>query len=1329
MKILRVSAKNITTFDSFELDFRAEPLRSCGLFAITGPTGSGKSSLLDAICLSLYGRTPRYSNHGGIKIGRPEDHDKSRLLANDPRALMSYGAGFIETEVDFTRDHQRFFRARWYTQRSRKKPEGTFQNVSQELYEILPSITERINPVEERGFSEQEVDEGAIQLKLIEGTKVTEVRRRIEETIGLKYEEFCRTVFLAQGEFDAFLKREEERSKLLELITGDQLYSKISHIAQERLRAAEEQLSQLREDIDQDLLEEEDLQETQGELESAQRELNRLRDEQRLSQTAEVLISQIEDEMNRHQALLEEMMLTQSQQGRTADEGIDLTDEIKRLYEFKSLLNTAVERLQLQRETELLRGELSNLDKEEERLEEHEINIQRALHKLGEALDRQSEERAQQQIKRSELAHCEDKVKQREQRVLSLEADLDTIDHERLSLQEDITELEANINRLHLQSEEHLSRVVTQSAYQRLVAHQDRWKELFITLHKLSQEESQKSQLLNEARQQYQHTVERLKDLDHDWEAVEHRRKMIHNQVGQINAHSTEQDLLDKRNGLATQEDNRSLIKRAQNIMSSVQSQLARVISIKERRNTHQLTLAESRSNFSELIIDIRLVEARLQELEQSLSKSDIERILAPLREELIEGNPCPLCGSSVHDSQHLQSMKSDNEGLKSRVENLKAERDALETQRVTLQNIIGGGEQTLVIIEDQYQVEQQSCEDQLDEWRELSSEENWREISQQRETLHRHHRLVLEDLLPASDQINEALINQLIQDLTDLEGESLRDSESLNQVIAEMIHDQKRLQGLYEELNQEEIRIAQFEEERFKLEQDLQVMNDNGHILNEALTALEVQKSEVISHLESFAPDSITSTVTADLLTLQEHWRQLCQDWRDQALAQSKRTEDVTDKERSLERSQKQIRDQGQKRSDLNIALQEVKTELIQHQREYEDLRALVDQSSEYEEEIQKNYAEQKRQQATIEELRAKRGEGHIKRGELKGRLDTMSKESHQLTEEYEGKRAKVDLLDGEVADYLALWQTLDIEKITAEIERRSELEGSTAELRRQVILAEESITARRQQLGEKYRSRLQVLVREGREVSPFDEEDRSALTQTAREVRLELKGLNGEVERVLLIESRSKEVLKKHRQAVKRQGQESEEVQSAIAQTNRLRTMAKVLGGSGRYGGFNAFAQRFTLEIIIEHANHYLKQLMSRYKLEMIEDDKKPLNFQVIDQDLGDEVRSVNSLSGGESFLISLALALGLSSTSSQNTNIESLFIDEGFGTLDPESLDMAINMLDNLQVHGIKIGIISHVDGIAERVGTQVSVNRTGAGKSKVKVSQNFETALYL
>ena len=104
-----------------------------------------------------------------------------------------------------------------------------------------------------------------------------------------------------------------------------------------------------------------------------------------------------------------------------------------------------------------------------------------------------------------------------------------------------------------------------------------------------------------------------------------------------------------------------------------------------------------------------------------------------------------------------------------------------------------------------------------------------------------------------------------------------------------------------------------------------------------------------------------------------------------------------------------------------------------------------------------------------------------------------------------------------------------------------------------------------------------------------------------------------------------------------------------------------------------------------------------------------------------MGDEIRSVHNMSGGESFLISLALAMGLSSLSSRDVKVESLFIDEGFGTLDPDSLESVFSMLDNLQASGRQIGVISHVGGISERVGVELQVTPLGGGRSTVKVRE--------
>lgn len=156
--------------------------------------------------------------------------------------------------------------------------------------------------------------------------------------------------------------------------------------------------------------------------------------------------------------------------------------------------------------------------------------------------------------------------------------------------------------------------------------------------------------------------------------------------------------------------------------------------------------------------------------------------------------------------------------------------------------------------------------------------------------------------------------------------------------------------------------------------------------------------------------------------------------------------------------------------------------------------------------------------------------------------------------------------------------------------------------------------------------------------------------------------------------------------------------------------------LAGSADGAKFRRIAQGYTLDVLLSYANVQLRELTRRYRLERVPDT---LALQVIDQDMCDEIRTVHSLSGGESFLVSLALALGLSSLSSNRMKVESLFIDEGFGSLDAETLRMAMDALESLRTQGRKIGVISHVQEMTERIPVQIRVNRAGNGRSYIEV----------
>ena len=174
-------------------------------------------------------------------------------------------------------------------------------------------------------------------------------------------------------------------------------------------------------------------------------------------------------------------------------------------------------------------------------------------------------------------------------------------------------------------------------------------------------------------------------------------------------------------------------------------------------------------------------------------------------------------------------------------------------------------------------------------------------------------------------------------------------------------------------------------------------------------------------------------------------------------------------------------------------------------------------------------------------------------------------------------------------------------------------------------------------------------------------------------------------------------------------------QELQAKEGMVNNWRKLNELFG-SATGSKFKEIAQGYTLDVLLTYANKHLKSLSERYELQRIPDT---LALQVIDLDMLGETRAVHSLSGGESFLISLALALALASLSSNRMNVESLFIDEGFGSLDMDTLRIALDALERLQTQGRKIGVISHVTEMTERITAQIQVLKTSNGRSEIKI----------
>ena len=172
--------------------------------------------------------------------------------------------------------------------------------------------------------------------------------------------------------------------------------------------------------------------------------------------------------------------------------------------------------------------------------------------------------------------------------------------------------------------------------------------------------------------------------------------------------------------------------------------------------------------------------------------------------------------------------------------------------------------------------------------------------------------------------------------------------------------------------------------------------------------------------------------------------------------------------------------------------------------------------------------------------------------------------------------------------------------------------------------------------------------------------------------------------------------------------------EVEAQRKECRRWEELHELIG-SADGKKYRNFAQGLTFDLLIGHANRQLRRMTDRYLL--VRDDAQPLELNVIDDYQAGEVRSAKNLSGGESFIVSLSLALGLSHMASWNVRVDSLFLDEGFGTLDEDALDTALDALASLRRDGKLIGVISHVPALKERIGVQIRVEPGTGGRSRL------------
>lgn len=347
--------------------------------------------------------------------------------------------------------------------------------------------------------------------------------------------------------------------------------------------------------------------------------------------------------------------------------------------------------------------------------------------------------------------------------------------------------------------------------------------------------------------------------------------------------------------------------------------------------------------------------------------------------------------------------------------------------------------------------------------------------------------------------------------------------------------------------------------------------------------------------------------------------------------------------------------------------------------------------------EEVERYYMNSKESQSKqIEILNAEKEKNDAQKSSLTGKIDQQKKDAE--TNEKEVGHLKIQIQE---------WLKDEKHQISAEVlkdlisksrEWINQEKQYLAEIQNKRLTIEATLTERKKRNIKHLES----------EDKPLDEETKGSLSENLNTISELTENINkrlSEVEVALLNHERGKEQIK----IFEKELIEKSELYENWAKLNELL-------GSANGNKFKTIAQGYTLDVLLSYANKHLEDLTQRYSLEKI---PETLALQVVDNDMLGEVRSVHSLSGGESFLISLALALGLSSLSSNRMKIESLFIDEGFGALDIDTLSIAMDALDNLQTQGRKIGVISHVEEMKERITTQIQVIKSANGRSSVRI----------
>lgn len=1252
MRILKLRFQNLNSLQGeWEIDFRHAAYADEGIFAITGSTGAGKSTILDAICLALYGATPRLGE-----------------ITQSKNDLMSRHTGECLSEVIFA-TKSGSYRCTWLQKRARKNPEGNLQSPT---HEIAP-------------FTDDAADLPPLE------TQTRKTRKLVAEFTGMDFDRFTRAMLLAQGSFAAFLQaNSDERSNLLEEITGTEIYGDISKKVHEFKTQSDAELKTLTDRLSgMTVLSDEEVQSLTSQknalvdiVNQTKTAMTKIESDKLWRQNLDAYTHQIHklEHEARDIAEQETQFAPQKTRLQRALKALEVSGDIKKLDYQRDLLSAQLSELasyehQLPTAEHNYQLAQKNQDERQAQAQQTETDWQQAqpllnqVRKLDTTLGQKNQyaqEIAQQLSQLSEqLAHNAQSIDSQQQQLVSQQVEREQLTQAQQQIPHATTLPQTLASLTQLQE---TSQTLSEQL-QALVSQQQQLQGDF--QHNEQQASALQSQLtqlqpqISEHRQNLDSQTSQLYHLTQGLSAAALRQ--------QVETYwQTDQQLAAMQSDVQTWQTNLQHYQQFVQQLADGQTQLAQIAN--QRLTSEQQQQAAEQT--AELLNRNLILLAKIQDLTEE-------------RDKLRHGEPCPLCGSITHPfATHQPYTPDDTE-----------QQLAIAKQRL---DDINRQLQQLLLKEHALTNNQQQRNENLQHLK----AHNQRLLNQlQLASQHLIHAQPVQQAIEALPSVtapstDDDIDHQVLQKLT-----TLIQTEKTNnqQALAALQESLMQIEAVQSEQQQTQQRLATLTEQYHDvLQQQTMLQNQQQHrqdrirdIDAQQLVIAEKQQ-QVIQRIDKLLMPFATRERTFSFATTQDVNAQLNQ--HIDTLAQ------FLQRYQGLETKLSHI-------NDTITGIEQALTRLLADQQHL----------------TQNQHQVRQRQQALAQEI----SELQAQRYELFGEqaVDIVShalvQAKNQALHDYQTSQtafheqlSQLQILQQQIASLTTSTTQLKTAQQTlqADIQQRFATLGFVDDADYRAAVLVDTERERLQQLANQLhdsQQRNNNLLSEAKRI----QQQLLDHPQTALSLEQLLDAL-GQLQQQFSEQQKQLGAVEQQLAANEALKQNQQQLLDAINQQRNHTEEWKVLHqliGSSDGKKFRNFAQGLTFNIMVAHANEQLKKMSDRYLL--IADSEQPLMLNVMDNYQGGQIRTSKNLSGGESFIISLSLALGLSNMASHRMQVDSLFLDEGFGTLDEEALDVALDTLTNLQQSGKLIGVISHIQALKDRISSQIQVVPQTGGISKI------------